>query len=132
MAVFLKSWDVDDETGAGARRGVGRDGAAVALDDPAAEREPDTGASVHIVPVQALEWLEDALGVLRVEADAVVGDDDLPAGAGRRRQGRPLVMTRGGADPNERRRRAAEFQGVDDQVLEQLSHLGRIGWHRGQ
>ena len=51
------------------------------LHDLAADRQPHAAAFEFLSPVQALERPEDALGVLIVEADAVVRNADLP-GAG--------------------------------------------------
>src|SRR4051794_1058486 len=48
------------------------DAAAVLLDDPVANRQPDPGAGVRPLAVQAVERLEDLLGVARLHADAVV------------------------------------------------------------
>src|SRR4051794_31486138 len=50
---------------------------AVALDDPAADRQADSGALVAVAVMQALEHLEDVLARLGGDADAAVGDGDL-------------------------------------------------------
>src|SRR4051812_36585838 len=71
--------DGEAEGGAVARLRLDPDPAAVALDDLAAERQADAGAGVLVAGVQALEHAEDALVVLGRDADAVVGDADLPA-----------------------------------------------------
>ena len=63
------------------------DPAAVALDDFLADRQADAGAGILVAGVQALEDQEDAFGVLRVDADAVVADGEEPCvGAGRSAQ----------------------------------------------
>src|SRR6185295_5268806 len=48
------------------------DAPAVALDDLLHDREPDARAGVIRLVVQPLEHHEDAIAVLRVQADAVV------------------------------------------------------------
>ena len=53
------------------------DGAAMSLDDLLTDRQADARALVLRAAVQAMEWEEHALGVLLVEADAVVLDVDL-------------------------------------------------------
>src|SRR4051812_35790981 len=63
----------DDEARPLAGPPLGDDRAAVSLDDLAAERQPDPGALIDVAWVQALEDAEDALLVLLIEADAVVG-----------------------------------------------------------
>src|ERR1044071_2564595 len=88
------------------------DRSAMALDDLLADREADAGAGVFPHRVQPLEDHEDALEVLRLDADAVVGDGDLPRIA--------LVL---GADVDARYAGAAELERVADQVLEQLREL---------
>ena len=55
------------------------DAAAVALDHFLAQRQADAGARILLVRVQALEDDEDALGELRVDADAVVAHGKAPA-----------------------------------------------------
>src|SRR3954468_19075945 len=64
---------------AGARAALGPGAAAVALHDAADVGEADPGALELLVAVQALEDAEELVGVLHVEADAVVPDavDDL-------------------------------------------------------
>ena len=52
--------------------GLDPDPAAVALDDPLADREAHPRAAVLVLAVEALEDLEDALALARVDADAVV------------------------------------------------------------
>src|SRR3954449_12622976 len=58
--------------------GVEPDAPAVVLDDLAAHREADPGARVLALAVQPLEDHEDALGVVRLDADPVVEERDLP------------------------------------------------------
>src|SRR5262249_27784366 len=60
------------EDAAAARRLVDPDLAAVALDDLLADRQADAGARELVARVQAAEHLEDPLGVVGVDAQAVV------------------------------------------------------------
>src|SRR5437588_7050640 len=90
MALFsfgLPQGQGDDERGALPRGAAGRDGAAVPLDDLAADGQPNPGALVLPAAVQALERGEDPVQVLFLEADAVVLDGDLAQRARRRLQG---------------------------------------------
>ena len=66
--------------------------------------------------VQALEDQEDAILVLRVDADAVVAHGE-----------QPMVSLPAGVHVDLRRRFAAELQRVADEVLEQLGQLRRVG-----
>src|SRR3954454_16805714 len=52
--------------------------AAVLADDPLADRKADARALVVLLTVEALEGLEDPLGVLRFHADPVVPDGEAP------------------------------------------------------
>src|SRR5690349_9926209 len=54
------------------------DPAPVELDDLAAQRQADARPAVFVAQVQPLEDGEDPLGVLLVDADAVVGDGEQP------------------------------------------------------
>src|SRR6185312_4295664 len=66
---------------AGPGRGIDPDPAAVASDDPLDRGEADAGAGKLLVAVEALERTEQAVGVLHVEAGAVVADEvDRPFG----------------------------------------------------
>ena len=76
--------------------GVEPDAPAVILDDLAAHRQPDAGARVGLLGVQALEDHEDPLRVLRLDADAVVGAAQLPRA---RRRGSPSMRTSGASAP---------------------------------
>src|SRR5438270_12590077 len=60
------------------RAGVQPDAAAEVLDDLPAQGEPHARARVGAALVEALEEHEDAVGVLRVDAHAVVGDREQP------------------------------------------------------
>src|SRR5690606_23413819 len=62
------------ECGAFAGPRLDPDAAVVALDDLLADGEADPGAGILPLAVQPLEHHEDALEVLRLDADAVVRD----------------------------------------------------------
>src|SRR3954468_6830625 len=66
------------ERAALAKRGAHRDLPAMALGDLLADREPDAGAGKLPFGMQLLEHHEDPLEVLRLDADAVVLDAELP------------------------------------------------------
>ena len=51
----------------------------MALDDPLADGQADAGARVMLAGVEALKELEDALEILRLDADALVPDREYPA-----------------------------------------------------
>src|SRR4051795_6988560 len=59
-------------------RALGPDPPTVLLDDPLAHGEPDAGARVGALPVEAVERLEDLVGLARLHADAVVADREPP------------------------------------------------------
>ena len=70
------------------------DAPAVKLDDLAAHRKPDAGALVGVARVQPLEDDEDALGVLVLDADAVVGAGEVPEACRRARPRTPRAAAR--------------------------------------
>ena len=76
MRCALGGGQHDRERRALAGPSVPGDRAAVALGDLAAERQADAGAGVDVARVQPLEDAEDALLVVALEADAVVGDGE--------------------------------------------------------
>src|SRR5215207_3997593 len=82
--------------------------AALALDDLAADRQPDARALERLAIVQPLEHLEHALAMLRVDSDAVVGDLDAP---------HPVVHALR-RDPEASAPSRAELERVRDQVLQ--------------
>src|SRR4051794_26660848 len=100
------------ERAAGAELRLDPDAPAVALGDLFADGEADAGAGVFAHGMQALEQHENALEVLRLDADAVVGDADAPL--------RVFLQRR---DANARHRLAAELERIADQVLEELREL---------
>ena len=97
------------------------DAAVVALDDPLADRQADAAARVLVAAVQALEDAEDALGVARVDPDAVVGHPEQPGVA--------LAL---GGHLDARRVFGPELDPVADQVLEQLAQLALVAPHGRQ
>src|SRR5690606_28859209 len=118
-AVAFAGREMEGKGGALAGRGVGADVAAVPLDDFLADREPDPGA--RRLAGEPAEDLEDAVRIVRVEADAVVAHPDLP---------RCAVPLR--AELDARGRVARGLDRVDEQVLEKLHHLDAVGPDLGQ
>src|SRR5688572_15271250 len=93
---------------------------AVSLRYFATNRESDAGSFEFSPAVEALEHREDAIGVLFIEADSVVGDHDPGAS-----------VVRFSADLHARRGlRAIKLQRVRREVLQELAHLQRIGVDR--
>src|SRR5256714_2794295 len=103
------------ERRAPARLGLDPDPAAVALHDLFADREPDARTRVLVLPVQPLENDEDALEVLGIDPDAVVADVK-----------HPLAVVPLRRNPNLRRARPAELEGVREQIQEQVLQLPGI------
>src|SRR3954470_3366818 len=78
---------------------------AVALDDPLADRQPHARAVVMLLPMQALEDVEDPVRLRGIDPDAVVADlDD------------PRVRHRAGPDLDRGWLVAVEFECVRDEV----------------
>src|SRR5439155_2048523 len=101
--------------------GLDPDAPAVAPDDLLDDGQADAGAGIRVAGVQALEHLEDALAVARVDADAVVGDLEVP-----------VLALAARADLDARGGLAAELQRVGDEVLEQLGELHPVAVDGGQ
>src|SRR5262249_38805714 len=78
--------------------------AAVSLDNFLADGQADAGAREGAACVQPLEHAEDALEVPRLDADAVVGNGEVPG-----------AVLRTGLDANGGRPGAAELDGVAEQ-----------------
>src|ERR671926_1153195 len=97
------------------------DAPAMALDDLLADGKADAGARVLTHGMQPLKQHEDALEVLRLDADAVVGDADAPLGVflGRR-------------DMDARRGLTAKLERIADEILEALRELHLLDVHGGQ
>src|SRR5690348_13231646 len=95
------------------------DAPAVAVRDPAADRQPDAGAVVVLATVQAAEHLAGSLGVALLDADAVVAHHDVPVAG--------LVDA---LDVHLGRRVVpGELDRVGDQVLQQLTDLRGVAVH---
>src|SRR5579863_3386009 len=88
------------------------DTTTMVLDDLLADRQADTAAGIFRPGVQAFENSEDNFGVFGSDADSVVGDQEHPL---------PVLFFPG--DANHRRGCAAKFDGVGDQVLQDLHQL---------
>src|SRR5579884_52793 len=87
--------------------GFNPDAAVVSLDDALADGQADAGTGILVARVQPFKKPKDQLAVLRLNADAVVGDRKKPVAG--------LILR---ANVNHRRpERAAVFDGVADQVL---------------
>src|SRR5437660_11390764 len=104
-----------------ARLGLDPDPAAVALHDLLADREADPGPGIIVLAVQPLEDDEDAVEVLRIDADAVVAHAE-----------QPLAVAALGANLDLRTGRSAELERVGDQVQEQVLELARVRRNGGQ
>src|SRR6185503_2444023 len=101
--------------------GLDPDAPAVALDHFLADGEPDAGAGILALVEQPLEHHEDALEVLRLDADAVITNFKSP-----------FLGRFFDADVNARHRVRPELERVADQVLQQLPELHLVAHHRGQ
>src|SRR5262245_26585477 len=71
--------------------------------------------------MQALEYVKDPFGLMRINADAVVPHREAP-----------LATRTPSTDVNVRRRGRAKLEGVAEQILQQLPELLLIRHHRGQ
>ena len=85
------------------------------FDDFLTDRQADTRSGIFSARVESLEDDENAIGKLRVDADAVVANFDLPFSAD--------VF---GSDVHDRRLVTVEFDRVADEVLKQLRELGGV------
>jgi hypothetical protein len=83
-----------------------------------ADCQSDAGTGIFLPAVKPLKDDEDALGVLRGNADAVVSYGE-----------RPPIAASAGREVNAGWFIAPELDRVSDQVLEQLSELGAVGHH---
>src|SRR5690606_36897573 len=121
--------DRDDKGGPFSRLAPDIDGASMPEHDAAADGEPDSGSLVILRGMQALEGHEDALGILLIESDSVVGHFDLAEGAtfacATRTRLRRHVHNGRGVGP-------VELERVSDKVLEELPHLERVCCNGGQ
>jgi hypothetical protein len=80
----------------------------VLLDDLLTDGQPNARSSVFVASMQALEHAEDPLEILRIDADAIIGDRKNVAVGG----------VNGGRDVDPRRRRSMILDRIADQVLE--------------
>src|ERR1043166_111259 len=83
--------------------------------DLLAKSEADTGSRVFLASIEPLKDHEYALDVSRVKPDAIIPDTK-----------EHLVLSGSGANRNFRRSFAAVFDGIADQVLEELDELGVV------
>src|SRR5437879_761607 len=115
----LRRGQIEDEAGAVPDRGPERDGAAVALDDLPHDGEADAGSR----RLRRHEEPEDALAHLRGHAGARVGELQTHAPGA-------VAGCRGAdRDPAARPHR---LDRVDDQLLERLTEVGRVGAYERQ
>src|SRR4051812_14410063 len=70
--------DGEAEHAAASRRGFAPDSAAYPLHHPLADGEADTGSSVLLAGMEPLEHAEDPLGLVGIDADAVVRHGEAP------------------------------------------------------
>lgn len=99
-----------------------RDSASVALDNLSADCKPYPGAFVLTAAVQALERDEDPVKISFVKADAVILDRDLTN----------VVVSARAINPHNRRLFAVELKGIADEILQELEHLGPVGFDSGK
>src|SRR5262245_47396176 len=97
------------------------DATAVAFDNLLADRQADAGARILVAGVQPLENLEVWLPELRLDADSIGADREVPLG--------PVLS---GPDVDARGRLATILDGVADQVLEYLDQLAFVHQDGGQ
>src|SRR5439155_19686721 len=97
------------------------DPSAVPLHDLLADRQPDTCPGILCAAVQTLEDHEDALGVLGLDANAVVLYGEAP--------GRTVSL---GADAHHGRPFPAKLYGIANEVLEELAQLHRVSHDDGK
>src|SRR5690348_1215814 len=118
---FLLHRDREEERASLPGPSVDPDASTVPVDDLLADRKSDPGAGIFVAVVQALEHEEDALAVLRIEPDAVVGDREEP---------RAVVFA--GAHVHARTLGAVELERIRDEVLEELRELALVAVHVGK
>src|SRR5260221_579844 len=113
-------WQNNGEPGTDTRRARRADRTAVALGDFATDCQADARSVVFSAAVEPLEHREYAIGVLVIEADAVVGHSD-----------RHLAGRHAAGDLDDRRHvLAVELESVGGEVLQELAHLQRVGVDR--
>src|ERR1044071_1519621 len=122
LLVRVMNRESHDERRAFARRTPRRDLSPVTFRYFATDCQANAGTFVNSASVEALEHRENALGVLLLEADAVVTDDDA----------RAAVVALAAHFDARRHALAVELQRIADEVLQELAHLQRIGVDRRQ
>src|SRR5919108_5862379 len=120
MAVRLPRRQCERERASLARFGLHPDAAGMVLHDLLGDRQTDAGAGIPAATVQALKDQEDALDVLRLDADAVVPQPE-----------KPILPPTLRPNVDEDRLLAAELDSVAEQILEELYQLCLIG-HDGR
>jgi len=126
-AMGSAGWECHDEGGTLAGLAVGGDFAAVMESDFADDGEAHAGAFVFVTGVETLEDVKNAVQIFFVEADAIVADGDFQEFAA------GVFDDFAGGDFDDRGLvGAAEFEGVADEVLQQLAHLEAVGLQDGQ
>src|SRR6185503_4538874 len=97
------------------------DPAAMAFDDFLADRQADAGAGIFLAAVQPLEDQEDALKILRSDANPIIPHAEFPFCSRALHSNMdfwPLL--------------ASELHSVPEQILEQLSELHFVAGHGRQ
>src|SRR5580692_1311042 len=117
----------DDESGARARRTIGRERAAVPVDNLAADCEADTGPFIFVAPMQALKDLKDPIAIFFVETDTVIFYDDLPTGRASGERVRLALNLDDGANVG-----LAELDSIANQILKKLRHLAAVSENNRQ
>ncbi len=97
------------------------DAPAMVFDNFSANRQANPRARIVRAGVQALKNAKDALGLVRVKADAVILHGEQPG-----------VALGLGGDMHLRRTRAAVLESVPDQILQEPGQLPRRTAHGGQ
>ena len=100
-------------------------GPAVMLGDPPADGKPHSGAFICASSVQSLKKGKDALGMLLIEADAVVFHKYQLGFA-------PFAFGRVAVNFDQAWFFSMELQSIGDQVLEKLAHLAGLCLDNGQ
>lgn len=83
------------------------DAPAVAFNNALAHRQTYASTGILAASVQALENDENAIGILRIDANAVIADTE-----------HPFALFPAGSDMNQRDILATKFDAVGEQILE--------------
>ena len=103
------------------RFGFYPDSSAVSLNNFLAQRQANARSGIFLAGVQPLENHKYTLGILRLDANAVVFYDELPS-----------MACMAGTDVDLRWKVAAELDGVAYEILEQLPKLDWVDMDRRQ